>query len=1357
MISRKPSAVRAAYTLVLLALIAILFSPAATLRAADENPANAQPQGELPRGAEGKPLNLDFESGTLADWTAGGEAFAQQPIKGDAPTARGRNMPSHHQGDYWIGGFEFSHSDLPQGTLTSAPFKVTTIFASFRIAGGSSRDTRVELVRRDTNRVIFARSGDDTETLKPVVVELLPHMGQEIFVRLVDASSGGWGHVNFDNFRLHVRRPEFPDEPKPAEPDEYPFAGLPPTQAAEHMTVPEGFRVTLVAGEPDVKQPIAQAIDDRGRLWIAEAYTYPIRAPEGKGRDRVLIFEDANGDGSFETRKVFLEGLNLVSGLEVGFGGVWIGAAPHLLFVPDRNADDKPDAEPQVLLDGWHYEDTHETLNTFTWGPDGWLYGCHGVFTHSNVGQPGTPKDKRTPINAGIWRYHPTRHVFEVFAEGTSNPWGVDFNDYGQCFCTACVIPHLYHMIQGGRYQRQAGQHFNPDTYDDIKTIAVHRHWIGDTPHSGNNRSDAAGGGHAHAGAMIYLGGSWPAQYRDQIFMNNIHGQRINQDLLAAKGSGYSGDRAPDFCLARDRWSQILNLQYGPDGQVFMIDWYDENACHHRDPNNHDRTNGRIFKIVYRDAKPVRVDLQSLGDQELAGLLTHDNDWHVRHARRVLQERGPKPELRATLARLAFEHPDETRRLRGLWALHATGNLDDELVARGLENDHPHVRAWTIQLLTDDPEREVPSAVRAHLAEMAKTDPSPVVRLYLSSALGRLPREASWPILPGLLAHAEDALDHNLPLMYWYAAEPLAEIDAARALTLAADGKIPLVFGFMTRRVARIGTPEALAVVVGRLAQTTEPQAQLTILQAIATALTGRRQVPMPEGWAAVSPGLMASNVPELAAQATSLALTFGDPQALARMRQVLVDDQATLPQRKQALEALLATKDKQLAPTLQRLLATAELRSDALRGLAAFDDEATPAAILGAYRNFSQEEKRNALATLASRAKYATALLESVGDKSVPASDLTADLVRQLRNLDDPAINESIARLWGVARKSSEEKAAEIARVAALVKRTSGPPADPWLGRAVFAKTCAQCHTLFGAGGKIGPELTGSNRANLDYLLSNMLDPSAVMAKEYQPTVLATTDGRVITGLVVAQNPAALTVQTANEQVVIPRDEIEASKLSEQSMMPDDLLRPLSDVEVRSLVAYLAGPAQVPVLATTDNLKNFFNGTDLTGWQGDAALWSVENGEIVGRTKGLAENKFLAGDLALANFRLKVEVNLVDNRGNSGIQFRSQLEPDGLVKGYQADIGPDWWGKLYEEHGRGLLWTKSGEAHLKSGWNTYEIEATGPNLRTWLNGQLCVDLEDTSGARRGIMALQLHSGGPTEVRFRNFELQILP
>ncbi|HEV3024246.1 MAG TPA: PVC-type heme-binding CxxCH protein, partial [Pirellulales bacterium] len=583
-----------------------------------------------------------FESGTLNGWHADGEAFRNQPIDGDTVHARRGDMHSRHAGRFWIGTYE-RQGDAPQGTLTSVPFKVTHPFASFLVAGGPHAETCVELVRVDTQQAIFRATGDETEELKPVAVELSGHLGREIAVRLVDHHSGGWGHVNFDDFRFHDAKLDFSPRPGAMPLDTFQHAGLDPEAAAKAMTAPDGFRVTLFAGEPDVVQPIAQAFDDRGRLWVAEAYSYPFHVPPDEARDRILIFEDSDGDGRFDRRKVFVDKLNLVSGLEVGFGGVWVGMAPHLVFIPDRDSDDVPDGEGEVLLDGWGFEDTHETLNTFVWGPDGWLYGCHGVFTHSRVGKPGTPDDERVPLNAGIWRYHPTKHCFEVFAQGTSNPWGLDFNDQGQAFCTACVIPHLFHVIQAARYQRQAGGHFNPYTYDDIQTIAVHRHWIGATPHSGNNRSDAAGGGHAHAGAMIYLGGSWPPKYRNQIFMNNIHGARLNMDVLAPRGSGYVGDRAPDFLLANDSWSQIINLQYGPDGQMYLIDWYDKNQCHHHDPKGHDRTNGRIFKISYQNARHVVVDVAKKTDAELVQMQLEPNDWLVRHARRVLQERGPNP------------------------------------------------------------------------------------------------------------------------------------------------------------------------------------------------------------------------------------------------------------------------------------------------------------------------------------------------------------------------------------------------------------------------------------------------------------------------------------------------------------------------------------------------------------------------------------------------------------------------------------------------------------------------------------------------------------------------------------------
>ena len=1324
--------------------------------------ADDPPPGVVPVDEAGRPLNLGFEAGDLRDWTAEGTAFAGQPIEGDVVQNRRGDMQSRHVGRFWVGTYE-RNADPATGTLTSRPFKVTHPFASFLVGGGFYPETRVEIVRQDTGQVIDKVSGEQVgttegaEDMRRAVVDLTPHLGKTVFVRVVDGHRGHWGHINFDDFRFHATRPVVPPRVKPPAPDVIANAGLAPEAAAKAMTVPEGFRVTLFAGEPDVVQPIALTLDDRGRLWVAEAYSYPRRVKPEEARDRILIFEDSNGDGRFDTRKVFADKLNLVSGLEVGFGGVWVGAAPELLFIPDADGDDRPDGPPRVLLDGWGLHDTHETLNSFAWGPDGWLYGCHGVFTQSRVGKPGTPEAERVPINAGIWRYHPKKNAFEVFAHGTSNPWGIDWDENGQAFLTACVIPHLYHVIPGARYERQGGSHDNPYTYDDIKTIADHRHYVGGSPHGGNGRSDSAGGGHAHAGALIYLGGAWPAEYRGSIFMNNIHGARLNRDTLKPTGSGSVGSHAPDFLLTNDRWSQIISLKSGPDGNVYMIDWYDKNQCHDNNVVAHDRTNGRIFKVSYGASKPIPGDQRTRSGPELIALLTQPNEWLVRHALRILSERGPDPELREALAGLAASQANAAGSLRGLWALHETGNLDEAAILGGLAHTNPHVRAWAIRLAVED--RAPSTATLARFAAMAKTDPSPVVRLALASALQRVALKDRWDILEGLSRHAEDAADPNLPLMIWYAAEPLAELDAGRALGLALASPLPKLPDFMVRRVSAIGSPGAIALLVEvGLIRAPSPARRLLVLRGINEALKGRRQVPMPPSWPEAFAGLIRDADPEVRSQATALAVTFGDPKALEALRGVLANASADRALRVEALESLLKAHAPDLSPALRRLLSDPAVRAAALRGLAAYDDPETPGTILQAYSSLSPAERRDALNTLASRADFARKLLAAVAAKTVPAADLTADLVRQMRNLKSRELDEQIAQSWGSVRDTPADRAREIARMKGMLTAKPAIPPDLNLGRAVFTKTCAQCHTLFGVGGKVGPELTGSNRADLDYLLANVLDPSALIGKDYLAHVVATRDGRVLTGIIRAEDKDAITLVTANETLVIPRSEVEQSKPSDQSMMPEGLWQPLSEPEIRSMVAYLAAPAQVPTLATAETIRGFFDGRTLAGWQGDPKLWSVQGGEIVGRSTGLARNEFLRGDLVFDDFSLTLKVKLVDDRGNSGIQFRSEALPGDEVKGYQADVGPGWWGKLYEENGRGLLWKDSAEAHVRPGeWNEYAITARGGKIETRINGHPAVDLDDPAGARRGIFAFQLHAGGPTEVRFKDFRIELHP
>jgi putative membrane-bound dehydrogenase-like protein len=1354
--------------------------------ATQESQASAPPQaaqawspemGIPPVASDGRRLNLDFETGDLRDWKSVGSAFSGQPVKGDTVRQRRADSVSGHAGNYWIGTYEI-YGDGLHGTLASVPFPVTHPWATFLVGGGGHEYTRVEVVRADTDEVIFKTRGLDAEEMRPVAVDLRPHLGKEIYLRLVDQVGSGWGHINFDHFRFHDLEPKVPPLPQaPMRPDEYAFARLPAEDAARAMKLPPGFSVKVCAAEPDVKQPIAMALDDRGRVWIAEAYEYPQRAKGDHGRDRILVFEDTDGDGRFDKRKVFFEGLNLVSGLEVGFGGVWVGAAPYFMFIPDQDENDVPDREPEILLDGWHWEDTHETLNSFIWGPDGWLYGCHGVFTHSRVGKPGTPDNQRVPLNAAIWRYHPTRHQFEVFAHGTSNPWGVDFDDYGQAFCTACVIPHLFHVIQGARYHRQAGQHFNPYTYVDIQTIADHRHYLGKNPHAGNNKSDDAGGGHAHAGAMIYLGDTWPQEYRGKIFMNNIHGQRLNMDVLTPRGSGFVGSHGPDFLLTQDRASQMLYMRYGPDANVYVIDWYDMQACHDETPDVHDRSNGRVYKIVYGDQHTAPANLKEKSDRELAELVLHQNDWYVRHARRLLQERAAVREIdqdaRDRLTQIATDRSAPvTRQLRAMWALHAIG-MPHEVVIRNLAADgDERLIAWAVRLAAENIESgsepwkswaEWPQLLeriaRGNQGQPSGNYHSPIVRLAIASVVQRLPLEQRWPILEALTRHTEDADDHNLPLMYWYAAEPLAEADVNRALALgiSCSQTIPLLRDFMLRRIASLDGNAGLPVLVGALGTSTISEEQLAILRAIRSSLSGQRHVEPPAQWKAVYRDLSKSDNEEVRREATALGVTFGDAAALEELRKLVASGEVDAGARRDALQALLAARDARLVETLYELLNDEDLRTSAISGLALYDDPRTAAKLLAIYPSLSSAEKRLTLATLSSRVPYGLALLNAVKSKQIPVADLPADLVRQLHNLKDEAVDGLLAEIWGQVRSTPEDKAALIAQYRKLLAQPPERAPDPQLGRAVFAKTCQQCHTLYGVGDTIGPDLTGSNRADAEYLLSNIVDPGALIAKEYQSTVIVMVDGRVVTGIVTKEDEKTLTVRTATETVVIPQEEIETRDLSELSLMPEDQLKQFSQHEFLSLIDYLRGRSQVPMLATKDNADLLFNGRDLTGWAGDSQLWSVENGEIVGRSPGLEHNSFLISDLSAENFRLSFDVKLVDDSGNSGVQFRSKaLNGFHEVQGYQADIGPDWWGKLYEENGRAVLWDKSGERHVKRGeWNHYVIEALGNRIRTWINGQLCVDFEETAGERRGVFALQLHAGQPMEVRFKNLKLEV--
>jgi glucose/arabinose dehydrogenase len=554
-------------------------------------------------------------------------------------------------------------------------------------------------------------------------------------------------------------------------------------QAVRRMTVAPGLEVTVFAAEPEIGQPIAFSFDERGRLWVAENLNYRNRGSHASApTSRITILVDSDNDGRFDQKKHFAEKLPFLSALAVGMGGVWVGAPPHLLFFPDVDGDDRPDGPPRPMLDGWGIDDRHETLNSFIWGPDGWLYGCQGVFTRSKVGKPGAPNSERQKIDGGIWRFHPTKQRFEVFAHGLSNPWGLDFDDHGQAFATACVIPHLWHIVQGGYYQRQAGGH--PDhIYEDLKTIRDHNHQS------------------AHGGARVYLADAFPSQYRGRLFMCNIHEHNVLTDVLERRGSGFVGRHGDQVMAAKDKEWVGFSVELGHEGAVYILDWHDQDICGNavRQPDT-----GRVYRILPKDARRVPPpDLRAMPDAELVKLQRHPNDWYVRRARLLLQHRaGAKKLDKAVHGQLQAMLKAETTsalRLRALWALHATGGLTEATLTGLLDHADEYVRAWAVQLLCED--LGPSAAAQKKMATMAADDKSPVVRLYLAAALQRMPASARWPVVEALTKREEDAEDHNLPLMIWYGTAPLVTADKPRSLKLAAACKIPKVRQFVSRRV----------------------------------------------------------------------------------------------------------------------------------------------------------------------------------------------------------------------------------------------------------------------------------------------------------------------------------------------------------------------------------------------------------------------------------------------------------------------------------------------------------------------------------------------------------------------------
>lgn len=1019
-----------------------------------------------------------------------------------------------------------------------------------------------------------------------------------------------------------AKPPAFPD-PVNSELDQSTKA-LPPDEAAAGFRVPDGFRVSVFAAEPDVQNPIAMAWDTRGRLWVAENYTYADRNKKfDLGlRDRVIILEDADGDGRFDKRTVFTDDVQMLTSLAIGQGGVWLMTPPQLVFIPDRNCDDQPDGAPVVVLDGFTpATDNHHTLaNGLKWGPDGWLYGRCGASSPGRLGVPSTPDDQRVPLFGGVWRFHPDlmalnggpaatskSAIVEVLCHGTTNPWGMDWNEHAEAFFINTVNGHLWHVIPGAHFRRPHSEDPNPHVYSTIDTHADHYHWDTGKGWTDSRKvtgeHDRLGGGHAHSGMTIYLGDNWPQSYRGRLMTLNLHGRRVNVDRVEREGSGYAGRHEPDILQSADPWFRGIDLSYGPDGAVYLLDWSDTGECHEHTGVH--RTSGRIFRVDYRGARsrPRTPDLSTMRVPDLVNLHLHRNEWHVRQARQILAARQGDPNFKPALSeasqvlrKMFDEDADVVIKLRAMFTLSVLQDLDESFLLKQFAHSNEHVRACAIRLATDrwpldtimgrphpaaSQQTRSDSPVYRELIRLATTDDSGLVRLTLTSTLQRLPIADRLTLAKPLAARASDAGDHNLPLMIWYGLMPLASSRNAKDLSalaeFAADCALPVTRQLISRRLAEL-IDDQPQVIETLLNKSLAKEAIGDVLTGLSQGVAGRHKLRSPANWSSVQDAVAKSDDKPLQTLVRDLSVLFGDGRALDEVQRIALDGKADLAARRLALQTLIENRAPDRRKICEQLLSVRYLNTTAIAGLTEFDDAAIGEKLAKSYRSFFPADRPAVIEALVTRASFAEQLLDQIAAGKIPRTDLSIVQARQIRSFGNAKLTERLNEVWGELRDSPQDKQQLMAKWKSQLTTETLAKADKHQGRVEFSKICANCHRLYGHGGQIGPDLTGSGRQNLDYVLLNLIDPSAAVGAEYKMSIVALKDGRVFNGIVVTKTDKVLTLQTAKDRVQVELDDIDELQVSTQSLMPDGLLQPMTEHQIRDLIAYLMSPTQVPL-----------------------------------------------------------------------------------------------------------------------------------------------------------------------------------
>jgi putative membrane-bound dehydrogenase-like protein len=965
--------------------------------------------------------------------------------------------------------------------------------------------------------------------------------------------------------------------------DRPPGPALSPAEAIARMKVPEGFHVELVAAEPDLVNPVAMTFDERGRIWVTESLEYP-RHSAGPGRDRIKILEDTDGDGKVDKVTVFADGLNIPSGIAVGHGGVWVANSPDILFLQDTDGDGKADRR-EVVVTGFGRDDTHELPNSLSWGPDGYLYGLNGVFNQSHV----RSGDRDFKFTCAMFRINPRTRRFELFCEGTSNPWGIAWDEQGSAFVSACVIDHLWHLTETGYYHRQGGP-YPPFTWK-IGSIANFKHQKA-----------------AYCGLHYFDSEAYPPQYRRRLYMGNIHGGCINVDTLSRDGSTYSSEPAPDFLTANDAWFMPVSQKTGPDGCLYILDWYDRYHCYQdagRDPAGIDRLKGRLYRVRYRQTPHYgRFDFAKDSDDDLlVQLQIADNNYVRDTIVRLLSERHDRA-TRPKLQKMILK--DLTGRTARMYALRAlAGSLvaggaspDGEFLAALMSDPEPALRAWAVRIAgNNDAEaafapanereaRRISPAVR-RLVIAAAHDVSPDVRLQATIAAPKVVGIQAIPVLIETLSHSGD--DPLIPHIVWNNLLPLMEDRAATIVSALGSSGFehnPIFAEFVPRLFERLLSAKTidrdalretfhLAVYAQRPAAT---QRCLRILfeRGQNRELSGSRLEVVKS---TLAPGLhtvlSGPHQRPLYRDVTLLAASWRDPEGMRAARALAADARISERQRIAAVEALAAANDASILEPVETMLSARRSWSPGFRArligaLARLDAPGVAELVLAHYDRLDPDEKPVAIQLLTQRVAWSKSLLAAIGAGHVPAHDLNLSQVRKLLAFGDKELIDEVHTRWGRIRDSRDPQREQvIARMRKLIRDNHG---DAAAGEQVFQRICGQCHKIHGKGNDVGPEITLNGRSSFDQLLSNVFDPNLVIGAAYRAVVVVTKEGRVLTGLLAEDNPRRIVLKVQGGKVeTVPRDDVETVRISNISLMPEQIENQMKPQEIVDLFTFLS------------------------------------------------------------------------------------------------------------------------------------------------------------------------------------------